>query len=95
VSFVRVCPVRRHIHSRGCFYPAAGRRNRDTGGLDSVGSAGVYWSSSPSGVSGGYHLYFGSTSVAPSGSNSRGYGFPARCIAAFITVFLHDLVLSI
>jgi hypothetical protein len=88
-AFVRACPVRRHIHSRGCFYPAAGYRNRSNGALDYVGSNGFYWSSSPNGSSSGYFLSFSSTSVTPSNSYSRSYGFLARCIAAFITVFFY------
>jgi hypothetical protein len=87
VSFVRACPVRRHIHSRGCFYPAAGNRLISTGVVSNVGSEGDYWSSSPDGVY-GFAMWFRSTSVSPSASNGyRGYGFSARCIAAFITVF--------
>jgi hypothetical protein len=89
VPFVRVYPVRRHIHSRGCFYPAAGYRDVTSGGLGYVGSNGYYWSSSPNGASGCF-LYFSSTSVSPSASNGyRGYGFPARCIAVFIAVFFY------
>jgi hypothetical protein len=87
VLFVRAYPVRRHIHSRGCFYPAAGYRDRGNGGLNNVGSNGYSWSSSPNGSSNGYFLNFNSTSVNPSNNNSRTYGFLARCIAVFITVF--------
>jgi hypothetical protein len=89
VPFVRVYPVRRHIHSRGCFYPAAGNRYITTGVLTGVGLDGYYWSSSPSSVSNGYDLLFSSSSVYPSYSAARSYGFLARCIAEFMTVFLH------
>jgi hypothetical protein len=71
------------------FNPAAGYRARDTGGLGYVGSNGYYWSSSPSSSSNGYYLYFSSTSVTSSNNTNRAYGFSARCIAAFITVFFY------
>jgi hypothetical protein len=67
--------------------PAAGYRDRANGGLYDVGSGGYFWSSSPSGGTYGYHLRFNSSSVSPSTSDSRSYGFLARCIAVFITVF--------
>lgn len=51
-------------------------------GLGSGGSNGVYWSSTPSGSSNAYHLYFSSSSVYPlyNGKN-KNYGLSVRCVA--------------
>jgi hypothetical protein len=66
--------------------PAAGYRLSANGVLTNVGSYGYYWSSSPAGTNGS-NLSFLSASVTPSSTATRGAGFSARCIAAFITVF--------
>ncbi|MDR1884030.1 MAG: fibrobacter succinogenes major paralogous domain-containing protein [Prevotella sp.] len=79
--------VRRYIQSRGCFFPAAGYRNYDYGGLREVGYAAHHWSSSPSN-SDAYRLcIFGGNVDAPS-AITRTYGFPVRCVKEFILVFM-------
>ncbi|MDR1884549.1 MAG: fibrobacter succinogenes major paralogous domain-containing protein [Prevotella sp.] len=84
-------PVRRYIQSSGCFFPAAGYRNDNTGALYYVGYEGVYWASSPS-VANAYCLGFYSNTVLPAyGNNPRTYGFPVRCVKEFILVFYKSL----
>jgi len=62
-------------------FPYAGRIAGYNGSLGRVGEAGVYWSSTPNGWSGGYILYFLSGSVDPSDSgNSRCDGRSVRCL---------------
>jgi hypothetical protein len=85
-------PVRRCIHNRDCFIPAAGNRNADNGSLNNVGSNGYYWSATPNGAN-GYNLNFNSTNVNPSNNNNRANGFSVRCVQAFIRIFLPRLVL--
>jgi hypothetical protein len=52
------------------------------GSFDSVGSFGVYWSSTVSGATGARDLYFDSTLVDPAGtSGMKDYGFSVRCVA--------------
>ncbi len=60
------------------FWPAAGYRTPSSGALGDVGSFGSYWSASPFYY--GYHLYFTSSYVYPSGYNTRAYGFAVRCV---------------
>jgi uncharacterized protein (TIGR02145 family) len=60
--------------------PAAGFRFNTTGGLNSRGSSGYYWSSTVNGVS-AYYLIFNSSLVNPAHSNPRTVGFSLRCIA--------------
>ena len=60
-------------------FPASGYRAYDDGGLNFVGSIGVYWSASPVSASTGYNLYFNSSSVLP-GSYRRANGLPVRCV---------------
>ena len=59
--------------------PAAGNRLRSSGGMNNVGSTGYYWSSTVSGTSARY-LYFYASSVTPTSTYYRAYGFPVRCI---------------
>ncbi len=61
------------------FFPAAGRVA--DGSFSSVGSLGVYWSSTAYNSTGAYDLTFGSSSVKPSDTWSRSYGFSVRCVA--------------
>jgi uncharacterized protein (TIGR02145 family) len=56
----------------------AGNRNGSNGSLLSVGSLGVYWSSTVSGTS-AYYLYF-SSSNAYMNNNYRAIGFSVRCL---------------
>ena len=51
------------------------------GSLLYVGSRGFYWSRTASSTIYAYHLYFGSTNVAPASGNDRYYGFSVRCVA--------------
>jgi uncharacterized protein (TIGR02145 family) len=62
------------------FLPAAGYRYRADGALDDVGMYGGYWSSTASGTNALY-LYFNGTTVYPSYSNNRSYGFSVRCVS--------------
>ncbi len=63
----------------GSWYPAAGYRSSDTGGLASVGGNGYTWLSEVSGTGGG-NMYFNYNSVINSGSVSRGRGSTIRCV---------------
>jgi len=56
----------------------AGNRGRSNGTLDSVGSYGLYWSSTVDGAS-ARNLYFYS-GYANMDSNHRAYGFSVRCL---------------
>ena len=57
---------------------AAGFRDHSSAALSSVGSYGVYWSSTVSGTN-ARNLYFLSTTAAM-GTNNRAYGFSVRCL---------------
>jgi len=59
--------------------PTAGYRSRADGSLDSQGSYGYYWSSSPD-YTNAYTLFFNSGGVNPAGSNYRAHGFSVRCL---------------
>ena len=67
------------------FYPAAGYRFRDTGAFDATGGYGYAWSCTVSGVN-GYFLGFHLTSVSPTSSNNRAYGFSVRCVQNLLLV---------
>jgi uncharacterized protein (TIGR02145 family)/prepilin-type N-terminal cleavage/methylation domain-containing protein len=58
---------------------SGGYRDFSSAGLNSLGSYGFYWSSSPVGVY-AYFLYFYSTAVYPAHGNYRAYGFSVRCV---------------
>ena len=66
-------------------FPASGNRNNSNGAMNTVGSNGNYWSSSPNSVTNGFNLNFNSGSVNPSNNNNRANGFPVRCVRAFTT----------
>ena len=52
------------------------------GNLNSRGSYGYYWSSTPYSLYyGAYYLYFGSTYVHPQRSSDKPNGFTIRCVA--------------
>ena len=59
--------------------PLAGYRGYSSAGLNSQGSIGYYWSSSPNGTN-AFYLYFDSGGVTPSNTNSRADGFSVRCL---------------
>ena len=62
------------------WYPASGYRYYSDGGLDLVGSYGLYWSASPN-SSTAYYLYFYSGGrVHPSDDYYRAYGYSVRCL---------------
>ena len=66
----------------GLFIPAAGIRAAASGALTSVGSGGLYWSSSSyaaGNIYGGY-LGFGSGSVHPLYYGCRADAFSVRCV---------------
>ena len=63
------------------WFPATGYRSVSSGALSSVGSGGYNWSATPSSATSGFGLNFFSTSVNPSSSSNRGYGFPVRCLS--------------
>lgn len=52
------------------------------GGFNTQGSNGYYWSATQSSASGARYLSFGSSSVNPSNSGGKGYGFSVRCVAS-------------
>ena len=62
------------------FLPATGFRGGGDGSLHSVGSGGLYWSSTQSGSENAWRLVFGSGRVSIF-SNSRANGFSIRCVA--------------
>jgi hypothetical protein len=57
----------------------AGLRDYTTGVLNSPGSYGFYWSSSPDSAN-AYFLYFTSTGVIPANDYNRAIGFSVRCV---------------
>ena len=65
----------------GGWYPAAGCRLYNTGGLSVVNSTGRYWSRISSSILGGWSLFFNSSSVTATLSYFRPSGMPVRCIA--------------
>lgn len=67
------------LETAGCvFLPAAGMRRGTS--VNSAGSNGDYWSSTPSSVSKAYLLYFYGTRVEPQGNTSRYQGFSVRLV---------------
>jgi uncharacterized protein (TIGR02145 family) len=61
------------------FLPAAGFRNR-IGALNSIGTDGFYWSSTPMSGENARSLWF-SSGYSDVGHNYRVYGFSVRCVA--------------
>ena len=69
------------LEEAGCvFLPAAG--NRDGTSVSRVGSYGYYWSSTASGTSNAYSLYFNSSNFNPSDNHNRYNGFSVRLVIA-------------
>ncbi|MDR0658058.1 MAG: fibrobacter succinogenes major paralogous domain-containing protein [Mediterranea sp.] len=69
-------------HEQTGWYPASGLRGNNDGSLHYVAMFNYYWSATPSGNSGGGHLYFDSRSVYLTGhATSRTYGYSVRCVA--------------
>lgn len=64
----------------GNWFPAAGYRSSDGGGMSSVGSYGGYWSASPYSENYGYGLSFYSGYVDPAYYGNRATGFSVRCV---------------
>lgn len=64
----------------GNWFPAAGYRYSDDGGMYGVGSYGSYWSASPNSEFYGYYLFFSSGNVNPASYSGRAYGFSVRCV---------------
>ena len=60
------------------FLPAAGYRNGTS--VSSVGSYGLYWSSTPNGTNLAYYLYFYSSDVNPASNLNRYYGYSVRLV---------------
>jgi hypothetical protein len=68
------------------FFPAAGYRYDDYGGLTSVGNYGAYYTSSPYG-SAAYDVDLTSSTVLPAGNgSSRAHAQSVRCVKEFILV---------
>lgn len=61
---------------------ASGFRNNYDGSLDSVGTYGYYWSSSPNDARFGYRLFFSSSYLDPSFKGNRASGLLIRCVRA-------------
>ena len=61
------------------FLPATGFRN-NSGALNSTGTDGYYWSSTPVGGGNAQAMWFNSRYYSM-GSNFRAYGFSVRCVA--------------
>ena len=68
------------LADKGCvFLPAAGYRDVTT--VSSVGTIGLYWSSSPyTSVPSAYCVYFYSSHLKPDDYFVRSYGFPVRLV---------------
>ena len=62
---------------------ASGYRNRDSGGLNNVGSNGNYWCAVPNSAANGRYLNFNSGNVNPLNNNNRANGFSVRAVRAF------------
>lgn len=60
------------------FLPAAGYRNGTS--VSSVGSYGLYWSSTPNGTNHACYLYFYSSDVNPASNLNRYYGYSVRLV---------------
>lgn len=60
------------------FATASGYRNRESGGLNNVGSNGNYWSSAANSQTNAYNLNFNSGNVNPLNNNNRANGFSVR-----------------
>lgn len=67
------------------FATASGYRNRESGGLNNVGSNGNYWSSAANSQTNAYNLNFNSGNVNPLNNNNRANGFSVRPVRAFNT----------
>ena len=81
MAFHCVVSKRLQVLFRDVFFPAAGNRHRETGALTNVGSEGVVWAVSASGIYSRF-LDFYSSSVFLN-TLSRSYGFALRCVQAF------------
>lgn len=69
------------IHTSGLTFPASAFRRDTDGNLNLfVGEIGSFWSASPRDASRGYFLNFTSSSVTPSSSLLRAFGFSVRCV---------------
>lgn len=59
--------------------PMAGYRNGSSSNVGSVGSNGLYWSSTAYSAVYAYSLYFNSSSLSPQTGDDRAYGLTVRC----------------
>ena len=59
----------------GLYFPAAGYRSRESGGLRYVGSYGNWWTFAPDSKTYAHYLYFHSTNVYPLYYYNRAHGF--------------------
>ena len=62
-----------------------------SGGLSSRGAGGYFWSSAPYAYANSRYLYFNPTNVNPKNGRNKPDGYPLRCVARFICVFLPEL----
>jgi len=79
-----ITPTAGGFSAPSIFLPAAGHRNHDTGDIVGAGSAGRYWSSTPT-TSGtkavGYGIEFTSSAMGTGVTGwNRGRGFSIRCV---------------
>ena len=66
-------------YSNMAWFPASGYRRVVSGGLNSVGNIGYYWSASVSSTR-VIFMHFTMNDVVPSSTCSRAYGFSVRCV---------------
>ena len=66
--------------SNSPYFPASGYRFSVQGALNSPGTLGSYWSSSPGSDANGLHLFFDNTTVYPADNDSRMRGYSVRCV---------------
>jgi hypothetical protein len=60
--------------------PASGSRSSTSGGLLSIGNAGLYWTGSAYESTRARHLSFSNSSISPNGITSRSTACPIRCV---------------
>ena len=70
------------LHAFPLSYVRSGDYYWGSGGLNTRGSAGYYWSAATYGTGYSRYLYFYASYLYPRGGNGKGRGFAVRCVAA-------------